>query len=279
VPAVEDPRPISGAAAAPERPDPLAPPFPRELAAQAARRALGLEGSPEPLVSERDQNFRLETPDGRRFLFKISNPADDRAVVEMQAEALRHIERCDPSFPVMRVVPTADGAPWTEVAGPDRRTYPVRTFTFLPGRHVRAEELTADAIRGIGEVTARLVRALRGFFHPAAGYEILWDIKHAPELRGLLGHVRDPARRAQLERVLDRSEKRVAPGFPELGAQVIHNDVTLDNALFDGGLRVSGIVDFGDMTHTALVCDLAVAVADVLQGRPDAPAAEAMIRG
>ena len=283
MPAVEDLRPTGGTAAAPERPDPLASPppaFPRGLAAEVARRAFGLEGSLEPLVSERDQNFRLETPDGRRFLFKISNPADDRAVVEMQTEALRHIERCDPSLPVMRVVPAADGAPWTEVAGPDGRTYPVRAFTFLPGRHVRAEELTPEAIRGIGEVTARLGRALRGFFHPAAGYEILWDVKHAPKLRGLLGHVRDPDRRGQLERVLDRFEERVAPAFPALRAQVIHGDVTLDNVLFDDRLRVTGIVDFGDMTHTALLCDLAVAVADVLQGRPDAPAAaEELIRG
>ena len=44
--------------------------------------------------------------------------------------------------------------------------------------------------------------------------------------------------------------------------------------------QVSGIVDFGDMTHAPLVCDLAVAVADVLHGRDDAiDAAEVMIGG
>ncbi|HXF74360.1 MAG TPA: aminotransferase class III-fold pyridoxal phosphate-dependent enzyme [Actinomycetota bacterium] len=285
---MEGPRPRGGGAAASERsgrgrPDPLASPppaFPAELAAAVARRTFGLEGALSPLVSERDQNFRLETPRGERFLFKISNPADDRAVVEMQTAALRHIERVDPSLPVMRVVPTSEGAPWAEVTGPDGRTYPVRAFTFLPGRHVRAGELTPGAIRGIGEVAARLGRALRGFFHPAAGYEILWDVKHAPRLRGLLGHLGDAGRRAQAARVLDRFEERVSPAFPALRAQVIHGDLTLDNALFDDDLRVTGIVDFGDMSHTALVCDLAVAVADVLQGRPDATAAaEALIRG
>jgi 4-aminobutyrate aminotransferase-like enzyme len=83
-----------------------------------------------------------------------------------------------------------------------------------------------------------------------------------------------------VERVLDRFEVRVAPVLPGLRAQVIHGDMSLDNVLFGNDLRVSGIVDFGDMTHAALVCDLAVAVADVLHGRDDAiEAADAMIGG
>jgi len=101
-----------------------------------------------------------------------------------------------------------------------------------------------------------------------------------PGLRPLLNHVADAARRAQVERVLDRFETRVEAVLPTLRAQVIHGDMSLDNVLLDDDLRVSGIVDFGDMTHAPLVCDLAVSVADVLHGRDDAiDAAEAMIGG
>ena len=70
--------------------------------------------------------------------------------------------------------------------------------------------------------------------------------------------------------MLDRFETRVAPVLPGLRAQVIHADMSLDNVLLGDDLRVSGIVDFGDMTHAPLVCDLAVAIADVLHARPDA---------
>lgn len=269
--------------AAEEAADPLRSPPPAfqfEEARGIAEGLFGLSGSLSPLVSERDQNFRLEDASGRAFLLKISNPADDRAVIEMQTEALLHIERHDPSLPVMRVLPTADGAYWGEVEGPDRRTHLVRLFTFLEGKNAEATELDAEALRGFGSVTARLGRALRGFFHPAAGYEILWHVKHAPKLRPLLGHVEDAGWRAQVERVLDRFEQRVLPAFGDLRAQVIHNDMNLDNALLDERGRVTGITDFGDMTHTALVCDLAVAVADVVAARPDAlDAAEHVIGG
>ena len=267
-----------------QRLDPLAstpPAFEMEAAQRILRDRFGVESSSlTPLAGERDQNFRVEAAGGRRLLFKISNPADGLSTVEMQAAALRHIERVDPGLPVMRVLPDTVGESWAEVRGPDGRNYPVRLFTFLPGRVTANTALTSGAIRALGQTAARLGRALRGFFHPAADYEILWDLTHAAKLRVLLGHVPDAARRAQVERVLDRFETRVEPALPALRAQVIHGDLSLDNVLLGDDLRVSGIVDFGDMTHAPLVCDLAVSVADVLHGRGDAiDAAEVLIGG
>jgi 4-aminobutyrate aminotransferase-like enzyme len=267
-----------------KRPDPLEstpPAFGEEAARQILREGFGVESSSlRPLSGERDQNFRVGTAAGQRFLFKISNPADERPVLEMQAAALRHIERVDPGLPVMRSLPTVAGESWVEVPGPDGRSYPARLFTFLPGQATSNTALTTKAIWSHGQITARLGRALRGFFHPAADYEILWDITHLPKLRPLLTHVSDGPRRAQVKWILDRFEARVEPALPGLRAQVIHGDMSLDNVLFGDDLRVSGIVDFGDMTHAPLVCDLAVAVADVLHGRDDAiEAAGAIIGG
>jgi 4-aminobutyrate aminotransferase-like enzyme/Ser/Thr protein kinase RdoA (MazF antagonist) len=266
-----------------ERLDPLAtrpPAFGEEAARRVLQDAFGLEASLTGLAGERDQNFRADAADGRRYLLKISNPADDRSVIEMQVAALRHVGQVDPGLPVMQALASAAGQPWVEVPGADGRMYPVRLFTFLPGRVTPVAALSAPAVRSFGQTTARLGRALRGFFHPAADYEILWDIKRALKLRPLLVHLADHERRTQAERVLDRFERRAAPVLPGLRAQVIHGDMSLDNVLLDDDVRISGIVDFGDMVHTPLVCDLAVAVADVLHGRTDAiEMAEIMIGG
>jgi 4-aminobutyrate aminotransferase-like enzyme/Ser/Thr protein kinase RdoA (MazF antagonist) len=265
-----------------DRPDPLTSPPPAFTEA-AARRILrdgfGLQAELTPLAGERDQNFRADTPAGERFLVKISNPADSADILGMQTAALAHIERADPALPVMRTRPATTGDPWIEVKGTGGRDCAVRVFTFLPGRRTGSAALTAPALRGYGQVAARLGRALRGFFHPAADYEILWDLTHALKLRPLLAHL-PAARQAPISRILDRFEARVVPALPGLRAQVIHADMSLDNVLLDDDLRVSGIVDFGDMTHAPLVFDLAVAIADVLQDRGDAlDAAEVMIAG
>jgi 4-aminobutyrate aminotransferase-like enzyme len=257
------------------------PTFGEEAVRQILRDGFGMEPSSlHPLAGERDQNFRVEVADGQRFLFKISNPADDQPIMEMQTAALRHIEHVDPGLPVMRALPSMTGEFWVDLPGADGRTYPARLFTFLSGQVTANTSLTAEAIWSYGQITARLGRALRGFFHPAADYEIQWDITHLPKLRPLLTHLTDGHRRDQVERVLDRFEALLAPVLPGLRAQVIHGDLSLDNVLLGDDLRVSGIVDFGDMTHAPLVCDLAIAIADVLHGREDAiDAAELLIRG
>ena len=192
-----------------KRPDPLEstpPAFGEQAARQILRDAFGVESSSlKPLAGERDQNFRVDTAAGQRFLLKVSNPADDGPVLAMQAAALRHIEQVDPDLPVMRARPAAAGEPWVEVPGPDGRTYPARLFTFLPGQAAANTALTTEAIWSHGQVTARLGRALRGFFHPAADYEILWDITRVPKLRPLLTHVSDGHRRG-------RSTLRDGPG-------------------------------------------------------------------
>src|SRR5260221_6342298 len=132
-----------------KRPDPLEstpPAFGEEAAGQILRKAFGVESSSiRPLAGERDQNFRVDTVGGQRFLFKISNPVDDRPVLAMQAAALRHIERVDPGLPVMRALPSAAGGSWVEGPGPGSRTYPARLFTFLPTPGTADTALTRPA--------------------------------------------------------------------------------------------------------------------------------------
>src|SRR5207247_1934001 len=157
-----------------------------------------------------------------------------------------------------------------EVPGADGRTSMARMFTFLEGHNPAAHELDEAALFGWGAATTRLGRALRGFVHAAAAYETLWDIRRARRLRPMVSFVPDDGRRSAVQRVLERFESNVVPVLEGLRAQVVHNDMSLDNVLVDDRGRITGITDFGDMTHTALVCDLAVTLADVLAGRPDA---------
>ena len=144
----------------------------------------------------------------------------------------------------------------------------VRLFERLQGRgDVAAADLSDGAVRAYGETHARLNLALRGFFHPAAGRELLWDLAHAVTLRQHLDAIADRERRRLVEAVLDRYEERAAPLWPRLRAQVVHGDLNLDNVLLDGDGRISGIVDFGDCVHTAQVADFAIALASLMRGR------------
>jgi 4-aminobutyrate aminotransferase-like enzyme/Ser/Thr protein kinase RdoA (MazF antagonist) len=261
--------------------DPLLEPRPVVDAAMAATllaRWYELDGTLTPLHGERDRNFRVDTP-SRRYVLKVHNPADDADVVEMRTRAIGHVRSTDPAFPVPAVVPTAAGEETVTVTGPDGRVSRVQLFSFLQGRHVTATELDEPLLYEWGRSTARLGRALRSFFHRAAGYPIQWDIQRAAKLRDRLSLV-DGDARTLVTTVLDRFDASVAPRFAALRAQVVHGDMGPGNVLFGDDRHLSGVTDFGDTTHTALVCDLAVVVAEALQSRPDAlDLAEPIIAG
>jgi 4-aminobutyrate aminotransferase-like enzyme len=98
---------------------------------------------------------------------------------------------------------------------------------------------------------------------------MLWDVQHAARSRELLGAIRDPRHRELVQIVLDRFESSVVPIWPSLRAQVVHTDLTTDNALTDDAGAITGIVDFGDMSHSALLTDMASLLDSLLIGRVD----------
>jgi 4-aminobutyrate aminotransferase-like enzyme/Ser/Thr protein kinase RdoA (MazF antagonist) len=263
--------------------DPLetAPPeLSLQQAADLTKTFFGITGAASRLDSERDLNFRIDTKAGSRFLLKLSNPADPPTVLDMQTRAMLHIGQQDPSLPVMQPLLSTSGEYAQVVEDGAGIRQLARLFSFLPGGILESAQLDQAALQAFGTTVARMGVALRGFFHPAAGYKILWDLKHTPDLRQVVSDISEPGGRPLVEGVLAGFEERVAPVLPGLRAQIIHNDLTLDNVLVDSGHRVSGVVDFGDLTHTALICDLAIALVSMMWGRSDPlDAAAATIAG
>ncbi|MDX6453346.1 MAG: hypothetical protein QOH16_3395 [Gaiellaceae bacterium] len=245
------------------------PQFSTDDVARIAAELFGIDGAATNLGSERDQTFLVEGP-ADAGVIKLSNLAEDPATLDLEAGAILHIARVDPGLPVARprIVSSERGAAAyrTTVEGPDG-THFARVFERLHGRD-GGPELSDGAVRDYGATQARLNLALRGFFHPGAGRELLWDLAHAAKLRPLAATIEDAGRRRLVESVLDRYDANVAPRWAQLRSQVVHGDLNLDNVLVDEGGRIAGIVDFGDVGYTAQVGDFAIALASLMRGRP-----------
>jgi Ser/Thr protein kinase RdoA (MazF antagonist) len=240
-----------------------APAFSVAEAEGIAKRNYGVSGSARALVSERDQNFYLRTEDGREYVLKIANPAEDPAVLDFQTQALLHIARVNPELPVPHLVTTAEGAPSCAVDGADGRRFITRLLSYLPGALLDQIQPSRALLRDVGASAARLGQALRGYFHPAARHELLWDITQVPSLRERTHHIDDSNIRRMVEGVLGRLEEQVLPALQGMRAQVIHNDVSCMNTIVEGD-RVMGVIDFGDLIHAPLVCDLAVPISELI---------------
>lgn len=243
------------------------PSFDEADAERIASQVFGVEGIATALRSERDQNFRI----GDSWVLKLSNAGEDNDVLAMENAAMAHVLAADAHLPVPRLREAQAGGTIATVDG-----HFARMVELMPGELLAAADLSDAHLRGFGSTSARLGRAFRGFYHPAAGRVIQWDLRHAPALRALLDHC-DPDDRELADGVLTRWERDVAACFSTLRAQVVHGDLSLDNALFGDGAQVSGVIDFGDTVHTAVLCDLAVALVSTMAGRDDPLRAGALV--
>lgn len=250
------------------------PRFTVEEASTFAEDTFGAQGTAHSLGSERDQTFLIEGPE-RRAVMKVSNSAESSEQLDMEALGVLHAHAVDLSLPIALpwVAPGADpdvdgAAAYRVTLQKEEHSHFVRMYDVIPGRaSVDESGLSDDALRYWGETTARVGKALRGFHHAAADRVMLWDVQNAPLLRPLVPHIEEPRVRDTVSRVLDRFDEVVAPLWPSLRAQVIHGDLCSDNVLMDDDGFICGIIDFGDMSHTALVTDIAAVLESVLSNR------------
>ena len=245
------------------------PSFPLQELADMAAELFGVRGTAHPLVSERDQNARIDTVDGS-YVLKVAHPAEDPDVLDMQQRALQHIAGVDPSLGVPHVVQPGT-VRWNG--------HLVRLVTHLPGS--TAADVPADerTLRSLGRLMGRVSRALQGFGHPAAHRPgFLWHLSNASAVRPWTADIADPADRELVDAVFHRFETHVLPVLPTLRTAVVHHDANDRNVLVNGH-TTTGLIDFGDMVHAPVVHELAVALAYALLDAPDVVAAAEQVVG
>ena len=241
-------------------------PMPVEHVLALVRQHYGFEPRATRLTGERDENFRLTAEDGTEYVLKIANPAEDPAETDLQTAALLHIEKTDPGLPCPRILRDRTGD--TRVRFFDERgaARTARVLTFLPGRLLGASHRSQRQRADCGRIGARLTLALRGFEHPAAKRTIVWDVRHTGHMRRLLEELPRFPYQSTARELLERLVPRIESQLPHLRHQIVHNDLNPLNILVDATdeERVTGVIDFGDMTHTALIADVAVCAAELI---------------
>jgi hydroxylysine kinase len=240
-----------------------APDFPEPQAADLLREHYGMDASLESLVSERDQNFLATTASGAKYVLKFANTSESAAITDFQNQGLLHIARVAPDFPVPRVIPTINGELLFNVESDSGNAHRVRLLSWLDGVPLQHAKGVRSVARQTGTCLAQLGLALRDFEHPASEYALLWDIRNAASLEQLLPYVADAELHGLCELRLERFRNVTRPRLEALRAQVIYNDMNPSNVLVDeqDPNRLAGVIDFGDMIHSQLVNDVAVASA------------------
>ena len=260
-------------------------PVTKTEAEKIAREVYGFESSARPLPGEYDDNFHLTNTDNREFVFKVMHTGRERSFIDMQCRALQHLAARAPHVAVPRVCPTQSGEPFQKVTLPDGGERLVWLLSFLPGS-VLAEVCPKEAelIEDLGSLLGEMDTALRDFSHASTQRDLKWDLARAGWIRDYLKYIGEARKRALVEKFLNLYETEVIPVLPRLRRGVIYGDANDRNVLVSAPWpqprKVTGVIDFGDMHHSIVVAEPAIAAAYAILGEKDTlHAATALVRG
>lgn len=236
------------------------------------RRNYAWEARAHRLASERDELFCLEDASGKRGILRLANPADCPETTDLQVQALQWIARQAPDLPVPRIIKSRTGQTVllsqtldTQSGTPPRLTW---LSTWLDGVPLRTLPQSEAQFFNIGVMLARLGRVLKDFRHDGAFRPLNWDLGHIADCQVFLpGHCPDNKWKAVYQ-FFDHIDTRIVGPIKNFSKQIIHADMNPHNFVMSphDPASLSGIFDFGDMTYTARVNDIAIAASYHLSG-------------
>ncbi|MDH2415842.1 aminotransferase class III-fold pyridoxal phosphate-dependent enzyme [Nocardioides sp. CER19] len=232
----------------------------REEAAEIAARLWGLTGPVLELGSQQDRNFRIESSTGTVVL-KVANAAAAPAEVDAQNAALA--TAADAGLRAPAVVPSLAGATVETVEVGGQRLL-ARVLTYVDGTPLlELDGFDLDHCRLLGATAGALTAALAGFSHPGTRRRTQWDLRVASDVLASLESHLPRSVSAELLAATDAAAARLRSVAAELPEQVIHGDLTDDNAVLDDTGSV-GVIDFGDVMTSWRAAELAVTATSVL---------------
>ncbi|MBM7505989.1 aminotransferase class III-fold pyridoxal phosphate-dependent enzyme [Agromyces aurantiacus] len=257
-----------------------APNLPADEVAGIVRDRWGLEVELDPLGSQQDQNFLARDASGMGTpvgVVKITNPAFTADELAAQDHAASRIAEASPELRIATTTRAPDGTPRSVVADTSEGPLAIRLLEYLPGGTLTGgAHLSPAVVARMGELAAHASLALAGFEHAGLDRVLQWDLRHADRVVGLLAHHHpDAAKRARVTDAAARAWTDVQAVAADLPLQAVHLDLTDDNVVCttEHGVRTpDGMIDFGDVTASWAVSELAITISSVLHHAGAEPA-------
>ncbi|MEM7248368.1 MAG: aminotransferase class III-fold pyridoxal phosphate-dependent enzyme [Acidobacteriota bacterium] len=233
----------------------VAPPTDPVLLSRYLHEAHGLSGALHRL-SGVNENYLVVGEKGERHVLKVTPEDVSDEILDLEREATDCVARGYlVNLEVPQLLPPRDRVT-TELRA--------RLFRFIEGTPLgELPEIDDQLLDDFGERLGRISAALLHCDHPEARRTHRWDLARADELRSLIPLVA-PERRELLEEIFHQHAALVLSRWGELPRSLIHGDLNDENLLVTDG-RLSGLLDFGDVLEAPTICELAIALAYLMQ--------------
>jgi len=203
-------------------------------------------------------NYLVNSTTGK-YIFKTYNFTDELAeMVHSENETLFFLQTSAPSkYP--RPIPFSDGS-FVKVLNIEGVEQVCRMLTFLEGEFLGDVEHTQKLMESFGSTLAEIDLKLYHFKNSTiAAKQYEWDIQYLTLNEQFIDDIPVAKDRNVVRYFFQQFKENALPILPTLRKQIIHNDANDWNVLTKNG-EVSGIIDFGDLAHSFLINELAIAI-------------------
>ena len=222
----------------------------------------------DPVEGELATICRVEDA-GRVLAVKVGrDTGDEQAVARWRTAVMGSLAAS--GAPVPGVVPDRTGSP-VSAATVDGVPVLVVVEQWLTGAPLYAVDVDEALLLDVGRTAARLATALASAPNPPVPLTHVWEASRGrATILAALPDVSDQDVRAAVVRAADGFAADVEPHLATLPRAVVHQDLHDANLLVgDGGRRIVGVLDFGDMLGGLRVAELAVAAGYAARLTPD----------
>ncbi len=212
----------------------------------------------EKLDGLENANYLVET-ETEKYIFKTyPYTKHTLALVVAENNTLLFLDKKNQSN-TPRPIPLRDQN-YTAILEIDGEKYICRMLSYLSGNFLAYVPHTEKLFQCFGRFLAQLDAKLQQFSNDTIqARQLKWDIQHLNLSKKYLEHIPDVKDRNIAYYFFKQFETNVVPILPELRTSIIHND-TYERNLLVANEEVSGIIDFGDLAHTFLINELAIAI-------------------
>lgn len=232
------------------------------------------------LPSYDDQNFYFLSSNGNEYVLKIMNSRDSKnaALIEVQTYAMSFLH--ENGIPAQAATPTVTGKLMSleELdCGFGCQTYMVRLLHYLPGLTISKVPLTAQLLYETGKMAAKMDKVLQKMQHPhimeleRKGF--IWSLSNLIVLEKYLYVLDGEPLQDTVRSVIDLYKTTVVPKYPHLRTCINHGDFNDLNILVqpdnNGGYKISGVLDFGDMNSGFYIHELAITIMYIMTEHPN----------
>jgi len=205
-------------------------------------------------------NYRIKTVSDK-YIFKTYNHIDNDELLDLvksENETLLFLQKIEnKKYP--KPIPFLDGS-HIKILTIDGEKKICRMLTFLEGKFLGDTKPTEKLFQSFGNFLAETdikLQSLSNYTIKARQWE--WDIQYLDLNKKFISDIPDAKDRNTVNYFFQQFEEIVRPVLPSLRKQIIHNDANEWNVLTKNG-EVSGFIDFGDLAHSLLINELAIAI-------------------